>query len=201
MSNKEYRDFEVRESSEGNGFHGEAIVFDQATVLYEFDGVEYKEVIDRKALDGADIKDVCLKYNHEGPALARVRNKSLTLTVTDHGCECDGHLDETTAGKDMAIRLRDGLVDKMSFAFTVKEDAYDRSSHTRTILKIDKLFDVSIVDIPAYEQTSVSARSYFEARAKEDAELAAKEKAEAEQREKAAELRKLKDELIALCSK
>jgi hypothetical protein len=48
----------------------------------------------------------------------------------------------------------------MSFAFTVANDAYDSKTKTRTIFKFDKIYDVSIVDFPAYEQTSVSARSY-----------------------------------------
>ena len=47
----------------------------------------------------------------------------------------------------------------MSFAFTVKEESWDYETDTRRIMNIDKLYDVSIVDIPAYEGTSVFARS------------------------------------------
>ena len=55
--------------------------------------------------------------------------------------------------------VKSGLLDKMSFAFTVKEEQWDYETDTRRIMNIDKLFDVSIVDIPAYEGTSVFARS------------------------------------------
>jgi phage head maturation protease len=50
----------------------------------------------------------------------------------------------------------------MSFAFVVKQERYDRLTRTRHIEKIEKLFDVSAVDIPAYDTTSISARSFFE---------------------------------------
>ncbi len=53
----------------------------------------------------------------------------------------------------------------MSFAFTVSEDSYDRDTHMRRILRIERLYDVAAVDIPAYDATSISARSYFSAEA------------------------------------
>ena len=64
-------------------------------------------------------------------------------------------------------------VDKMSVSVVVKEDSYDRETHTRTILKIKKLYDVSAVDFPAYNDTSIStARDFFsEEHAKEFKEL------------------------------
>ena len=49
----------------------------------------------------------------------------------------------------------------MSFSFSVREAKYDSVTHTRTITKVKKLYDVSAVDIPAYEETSISARSFF----------------------------------------
>ena len=55
--------------------------------------------------------------------------------------------------------VKAGLLDKMSFAFTVKEDEWDYETDTRRIKNIDKLYDVSIVDNPAYDGTSVFARN------------------------------------------
>ena len=52
-------------------------------------------------------------------------------------------------------------VDKMSFSFVVREAKYDNVTHTRTITKVKKLYDVSAVDFPAYNDTSISARSFF----------------------------------------
>jgi phage head maturation protease len=58
----------------------------------------------------------------------------------------------------------------MSFAFTVLEDSYNNESRTRTILKFKKIYDVAAVDNPAYDTTSISARSFYEAVAKEEFE-------------------------------
>ena len=57
--------------------------------------------------------------------------------------------------------VRAGLLDKMSFAFTVKSHTWDRSGKVkrRVIEEIDRLYDVSVVDLPAYDQTSIYARS------------------------------------------
>jgi HK97 family phage prohead protease len=70
--------------------------------------------------------------------------------------------------------IQSGLIDKMSFAFTVKEsklEEIERSDEPnleiRTITKIDRLYDVSAVDIPAYDTTSISARKAFDAESKE----------------------------------
>jgi phage head maturation protease len=51
----------------------------------------------------------------------------------------------------------------MSFAFTVRDDNYDKNTNLRTITDIKKVYDVSLVAHPAYADTSVNARSYFEA--------------------------------------
>ena len=50
----------------------------------------------------------------------------------------------------------------MSWAFTVQEDSYDRDTHTRRILKIRKVYDVSAVSFPANPSTDISARSWLD---------------------------------------
>ncbi len=77
----------------------------------------------------------------------------------------------------------------MSFAFYVADDEFDRATTTRRINKFAMIGDVSAVDMPAYEQTSLSARSYCE-RQKAAAELVERERLEAEARERQAERRK-----------
>src|SRR5690606_10060521 len=66
---------------------GRAVVFEQPTVLYEIDGIQYKEIIDSRALDQTDLSDVVLRYNHaEGfTVLARTRNRSLELEKRPDG--------------------------------------------------------------------------------------------------------------------
>lgn len=143
---------------------GYAVTFDSPTVLYSYEGIDYYEVIDRNALDNADLTDVPFKYNHSDNVMimARTRNKTLELMKDDKGLKIRASIAPTQAGKDLYTLIKRGDVDKMSFAFTVEEDSYNRDTHTRTIKKIKRLYDVAAVDIPAYDSTSISARSYFE---------------------------------------
>ena len=156
---------EVRQSEDDSMIlEGYAAMYDKETVLYEYDGVEYKEIIDRGAFDTMNSKDCCLKYNHSNsiPILARTRGGSLELSVDNQGLFFRANLFNIQAARDVYQLVKQGGLDKCSFAFSIKEDSYDRETRTRHIRKIDKLYDVAIVDIPAYESTSVTARSFFE---------------------------------------
>ena len=158
---------------------GRAVVYESPTVMYEIDGVKYYEVIARGALEGADLRDVPFKYNHSNSVMvmARTRNKTLELIPDDHGLLVRARLANTTAGRDLYELIRRGDVDKMSFAFTVDKDEYDRNTRTRRILRFKRIWDVSAVDTPAYDQTYISARSWFAAQAEAErqaAEAAAK---------------------------
>lgn len=120
----------------------------------------YTEIIDSKSLDSCDMSDVPLKYNHEDsyPIMARTRNHSLELKKDEKGLYMRAELLDTSTNIDIYKSIKAGLLDKMSFAFTVKEDNYDYDTDTRRILSIDKLYDVSIVDMPFYDSTSLYAR-------------------------------------------
>lgn len=156
-------DLSVNAENDEMIIEGYASVFGIETVLYEIDGIEYKEVIERNAFDNADFSKCCLKYNHEDcvPVLARVRGGSLELSVDDFGLKFRAKLFNTSSARDVYTLIKEGGLDKCSFAFTVNKQEYDSANHTRKILEIDKVFDVSVVDIPAYDDTSVQARSYF----------------------------------------
>lgn len=178
------KELRAAEESEDMILEGYAAVFDQPTVLWKDEnGVEYKEVIDRAAFDGCNMKKCCLKYNHESgvPPLARVRGGSLELNVDAYGLHFRAKLFNTQSARDIYEIVKAGGIDECSFAFTVIKDEYDRNTHTRTIRGVDTLFDVAVVDNPAYGGTSVQAvRSFFEA----DAEKEKMDILEAERREK-----------------
>ena len=137
---------------------GYAIVFDQETLIGDKEK-GFIESIDRNALKNANMKDVPMKYNHDDSFLiiARTRNNSLRLTVDDIGLKVRAELIDTDSNKDIYKMVKAGLLDKMSFAFTVCSQKIDRSGDIpkRTITGIDRLYDVSIVDLPAYDQTSI----------------------------------------------
>ena len=160
---------EIRFSTIANGgsedetkmiLEGYAIVFDQETLIGDREH-GFLEVIDKRALDGANLSDVPFKYNHTDDhlILARTRNGSLTLKADDKGLKVHAELIDTQSNRDVYKSIVAGLLDKMSFAFTVKGQSWDRSQETpkRTITQIDRLFDVSVVDLPAYDGTSIEA--------------------------------------------
>ena len=156
IKEKRLREVRTLEDSEKMIVEGYAVVFDSVTDL----GWS-KEVIDRKAFDNCDMSDVCLKYNHEDNLyiMARTRNNSLQLFVDDKGLKIRAELIDTQNNKDVYKMIKERLLDKMSFAFTVSEENVDYETNTRRILGIDKLYDVSVVDVPAYDNTEIYARS------------------------------------------
>lgn len=163
---REVRSMPITAQEEKMSIEGYAVRFNEPAV-FDIDGVEYREIIGPRALDKTDMRDVPLKYNHSNDIMimARTRNKTLQLIKDEQGLKIRAELANTTAGRDLYELVKRGDVDKMSFAFTVSDDEYDVETRTRKILAIDKIYDVSAVDTPAYDTTSLSARSYFEAEA------------------------------------
>lgn len=138
---------------------GQAVTFESETVLFKCGNTEYKEIIDRNAFSEADMTDVIFNYNHSGKVMARTRNNTLKLFIDSNGLNIEARLDGTEEGRKLYEEIKGGYIDRMSFCFTVKEESYNQETHTWRVLKIDKLYDVSAVDIPAYDTTSISARS------------------------------------------
>ena len=80
----------------------------------------------------------------------------------DHGLFIFADLSKSSAAKEMYEEISNRLITKMSWAFTVNRDEYDRDTHTRRILEIKKVYDVSAVSRPVNEGTDISARSYID---------------------------------------
>lgn len=193
--------FKVEQRDDGTEalvVEGYAITFNNPTLI----GAEewgWIESIDPHALDGADLSRCCHKYNH-GDAmgvLGRYKKGHIDLIPDDYGVYTKTRLPNTTQGRDYYTLVKDGYIDKMSFAFTVAEEEIDYNSKPmkRVIKKIGTLFDISGVDEPAYDTTSLHARSKEMAEAKSlldaEAEKRALEEAEAS-KINAFELRKKK---------
>lgn len=133
-------------------------------MLYEYDGVKVFEKVDRHALDGADLSDVIMQYDHTGKVLARTSNNTLGLIADTKGFLAYADLSKSTAAKALHEEIANRLITKMSWGFVVLEDSWDRATRTRTILKIKKVYDVSAVSIPANDGTSISARNFAQGR-------------------------------------
>nr|DAY62694.1 MAG TPA: prohead serine protease [Caudoviricetes sp.] len=159
LAMKEFRISELR-ALENNDedkmiIEGYAAVFETETDLGWC-----KEIISRDAFNNCNMSDCVLKYNHNDSCLilARTRNKSLELTVDSKGLKIRAILIDTTQNRDIYKMIRAGLLDKMSFAFAVKKQEWDYENDIRRITEISQLFDVSVVDVPAYDATEIYAR-------------------------------------------
>lgn len=161
---------EVRELGEEKEIHlqGYAITFDS---LSENMG-GFKEIIKRSALDNCDLSNVVLCYNHDISKIMARNTKiegigSLTLKVDEKGLFFDAIPTDTTYFRDLLENMKAGIVGKCSFAFTIDEsdpnsqlwewDNGSKGYSLRTILKIFKIYELSIVISPAYKNTSATA--------------------------------------------
>lgn len=199
--NREYRNvsinnFEIRKAEEGQDesfiVEGYATTWDEY-VLFEDEGVQYKEQILPEAFEGADMSDVIFVKDHEGTVFARTKNGTLQLSVDDHGLKVRADMSKTTSARQAFEEIASGMYDQMSFAFTVNVDEYDKKTHKRTIKGLKKLYDTSFVGFPANPGTDigVATRDYFNGVIEaERAERLAQEQALKEAREKYMEVRK-----------
>ena len=168
---RQYRDFSVsnfralenEDKSESYRVRGYFTTFNEEYELMP----GFYEAIDPKALDDADMGDVIFQLNHDGAPLARLRNGSLKLGVDAHGGWAEADLSGSRQGRDIYESIANGLIDRMSFGFTIADDGFDWDEDDdgtvhSVITRISKVFDVSCVSLPANDGTEINARSYLD---------------------------------------
>lgn len=115
----------------------------------------------RKTLKERDIR--ALGQHDPGQVVGRskVGPKNLTLHEDDHGLYHELVVPDTDRARALYRDIELGLIDGMSFAFDViKEewDLEDTNSPLRTLREL-RLYEVSYVTFPAYEDSTVEARA------------------------------------------
>lgn len=160
MKSKEIRSAPI-EAAEGLTLVGYPVVFETPTTIHTPSG-DYTEVIHRHALDGADLHDSTLIYNHaeDRIPLARAR-RTMTLEVDDHGlCMVASLAGDSQQAREIYTSIKRGDLSGMSFSFVVPDGGsrYDGETNTRHIDRISKIYEVSITPHPAYAEASVEAR-------------------------------------------
>ena len=165
--NKEIRSFNIASTNDGRKVGGYAIVWNSLSV----DLGGFREIISPTAVteDLINNSDIIFNYNHDNNyMLGRSRNGegTLSLRIDDNGLyfECD--LPNSPMGDNIKESIKRGDLSQCSFAFSI--DPNDETAETweekedgiyRTINHIDGLYDVSAVNFPAYEETSISERA------------------------------------------
>ena len=168
--NREYRNMPMVQIRKKDGSNepsflveGYASTFEEY-VLFEQDGIQYKEKILPEAFEGTDFSDVVFLKDHQGTVFARTKNGTLELSIDDKGLLTKTDLSKTSASRQMFEEIEAEMYTQMSFAFVVDDDEYNTTEHLRTIRHISKLYDVSAVSFPANPTTdiSVATRSWFD---------------------------------------
>lgn len=194
--------FEVRaENNEKNGdfITGRPIVYDSKTNLYYFD-----EIIERGALDKANLKDVRFLVNHNTDMipLARSRNNNenstMQMTVDKDGMGIRVNLDteNNSDARNLYSAIKRGDISGMSFMFTIDREEWEglESDHpTRHIKSIGQVLEVSAVTFPAYEATEISARAKEALDSAKETLDSVKRSLDSEDKVKALELEKAKN--------
>lgn len=159
-------DIRAEQNEGGNIITGRPIVYEQKTDMGYF-----FEVIDRGALDGTDLKDVRFLVNHDTKMipLARSRrnngNSTMQLSTDYDGMVIDFiKLDTVNNVTSRALysAVDRGDISGMSFMFSIDGEAWEdleSEKPTRHITKIGTVVEISAVTFPAYEATTIDARS------------------------------------------
>lgn len=163
---KIYRSFEGVQSPNGRTVKGTAVVFDSWSV----DLGGFREIIKRGALTPEILNksDIMANQDHN-PQYVMARSKfgegNLKLTLTERGLDFEFEAPETAKGEELLQHIKRGEYDSCSFCFTLPNEGGDRwyqdesGQLRREIIKFDRIWDISIVYTPAYEATTVDARS------------------------------------------
>ena len=187
MENKEIRSIEIRTESDSRKIEGVSIVFN--ALSNDLGG--FREQILPEAIEGViEQSDIFFLYNHTSDRGFLARSKygvgSLHTEVREDGVYFSFDAPRTALGDEVLEYLRRGDVNQCSFAFAVDTDKWEKQgdgTYIRTITKFKRLYDMSLVDTPAYSQTSACAR-FAEI---QEEERIANEKAMQEAEERAAQ--------------
>lgn len=159
MENKlEIRALNSVEQTEENIVEGYALKFNKES--RNLGG--FVETISPSALEGVDLSDVrCFLDHDSSKLLGRTASGTLILNVDEIGLHFRCVLPNTTVGRDAMELVKRGDLNQCSFGFTVDRDDWSQGQDVmhRSIQKIGSLFEISLVSIPAYDDTDVSVAS------------------------------------------
>ena len=156
--NREYRGAGLFETKDDYIVEGYAAMW-QPYELFRHDGITYYEKVNKEAFEEADMSDVIFQFDHQGMVHARQSNGTLQLEVDDVGLKVTADLSKTTEARNLHENIKAGNIKAMSWAFIIAEEAYNSETRTQTIRKVEKVYDVSAVSIPANSDTYINART------------------------------------------
>lgn len=121
------------------------------------------ESIAETAFDGALSDDIRCLVNHDTTlVLGRTKSGTLTLKVDSRGLWGEVKINpKDQDAVNLYERVKRGDVDQCSFGFDILDEEFeDRGDSVHWTIKKVRLYEVSVVTFPAYQDTSVSARNH-----------------------------------------
>lgn len=164
--NKIERKIELRQlSDESNIIEGCAIVFNS----WSRDLGGFRELILPEAVseDLVNNSDVICNINHDNSQMLARWNRgkgTLNLNLREDGLWFSFEVPPTERGKELLWNVRSGNLFECSFCFSLADEEKSERWYRedgelkREISRIGALYDVSIVDVAAYPETSVDSR-------------------------------------------
>ncbi|QMV43734.1 HK97 family phage prohead protease [Cohnella cholangitidis] len=121
---------------------------------------EWVEKVDRTALEGVDFSNLVILLDHNTNWVLGRYGKNLKAVVDDIGLFVEVTLGNTWMDDYVFDRVEREIVDGMSFWFDSKSIiASDWTNKIDVVVKINEVYEVSIVTFPAYEETVIIAET------------------------------------------
>lgn len=160
---KETRTFNIENLNTRDGDEGESVIGGYAAVFNsptEIGGGCFTEEIAPGAFSRAiaENSDIRALFNHDwNNVLGRTKSGTLQLSEDERGLKFEVTLPNTSLGRDLKESMQRGDINECSFGFIPTEEHWDYNVEPakRMILEVD-LFEISVVSIPAYEDTEAS---------------------------------------------
>jgi uncharacterized protein len=162
----------MHESGEDHKIAGEAIVYERESEPIPWYGGEFREIVERGALDGVIERsgDIRASFNHnDSMILGRTSANTLELRMTDDGLSYEITPPKTSYASDLIESINRGDVRGSSIAFEVEDESWNPDYTIRRIKKFSRLHELGPVTTPAFTDTTAALRS-LELRMKGQAE-------------------------------
>lgn len=150
---------EFRADEETGVISGYAALFNSTTELWGFREMIAPGAFTKTIKDGADVRAL---FNHDpNYVLGRTKAGTLKIWEDERGLMYEISPQDTTVGKDLVSSIKRGDISQSSFGFTIEKEDWEirEGEPDLRIIREARLFDVSPVTYPAYEDTTVYSRS------------------------------------------
>lgn len=132
-----------------------------------WDDGEYGKTYERfepGCFDECDMSDVIFQFDHAGRVFARTTNNTLIVKPDDNGLFMAADLSKSAGARDIHGDIVAELLTKMSWRFRVGTYYVERTEGSKDVTivhtKVKKIYDVSVVSIPANDNTEINARDF-----------------------------------------